>query len=66
LGQYESTAGEMINHSITADDIVNNHKRMSLKREGMRKANFRMPYVVDMTTEKSTYDQNINRPEGMK
>lgn len=34
---------------------------MAIKREGMRKANFKMPYISDMRTEKTTYDMSINK-----
>lgn len=30
----------------------------------MRKANFKMPYITDMKTEKTTYETTINKVAG--
>jgi hypothetical protein len=53
--------GQMPSHLITSADIARNHRQMALKREAMRRANFRMPYMQDMRTEKTTYTVNISQ-----
>jgi hypothetical protein len=58
--QYKTMADQLAPHVITSDDIVNKHRQMAQKREAMRRANFKMPYVQDMRTEKTTYNVNIS------
>ena len=58
--QYKCAAGDLVPHLITSEDIVKNSQHMKEKRESMRKANFKIPYVSDMRTERSTYDVNIS------
>ena len=47
-------------HPVTADDVLKKAVNMAQRKNDMRKANFKMPYIQNMNTEVSTYKNAIS------
>jgi len=50
----------MVSHPITVEDVMQKAGHMAMRKADMRKANFKMPYIQNMNTEKSTYKEGIS------
>jgi hypothetical protein len=60
ITKYLSTAKEFGPHELTSDDVVARLKHMKQRKDDNRKANFKMPYIRNMSTEQSTYRHEIS------
>lgn len=47
-------------HPITSEDVVNQGKNLQVRKETMRKTNFKLPNNRNMQTEQSTYKNLIS------